>query len=497
MEKVFPTKSWKRLHLIFRTPLKSLSFLLRDLFGGCFSVNLISDGSHEETHQRTEEVEETVREIGQCGYSEYGALRHAARVPRHKDGGDGHGVFRGTAEETTLIAHAVIDLLEHVSVEEDADVLVCHGKVERQSRADGGSDQADAVANHADEDVGDASHHSACRHRASETHGTENEPDGVEHAFHSSRRNKRGEHGVLCGQRGASVESSHDSLKGTSLPDLGQCALLKHQSEENCQEGGKEEGDDGWQAARNHDAGEERHEEQPGREGKTRVEGLAETLYFCGRTGVSGHSRHGEDDECERHGRYGGDEHVANVFEEWHADRACREDGGVGERRNFVSEIGTADDGSGNPSFIEALRLSDAHECDADGGDGGPGRAGHDTDQRTDDAAGGEEDFGANDFHAVVDERGDDTADHPRSAQCANQQEDDECASDVGDVVGDGFFEIFPRHFEENHAEEDAKSRNDEQRHLTRSGKGVAAIDLHHDDKHGDEDDERQQGNEG
>lgn len=36
--------------------------------------------------------------VGQCGYTQNGGLRHAAGVPWDKRGGDGNGIFRGTAK---------------------------------------------------------------------------------------------------------------------------------------------------------------------------------------------------------------------------------------------------------------------------------------------------------------------------------------------------------------------------------------------------------------
>ena len=47
-----------------------------------------TDGGHENGHQGTDEVEETVGEIGEGGDAKDGGLRHAASVPWNEYGGD-------------------------------------------------------------------------------------------------------------------------------------------------------------------------------------------------------------------------------------------------------------------------------------------------------------------------------------------------------------------------------------------------------------------------
>ena len=52
-------------------------------------TNAPADGCDEDAHQRTDEVEEAIRQIGQRGHTENRRLRHAARVPGNEHGGDG------------------------------------------------------------------------------------------------------------------------------------------------------------------------------------------------------------------------------------------------------------------------------------------------------------------------------------------------------------------------------------------------------------------------
>lgn len=60
--------------------------------------DFISCPRYKYTHQRTDEVEEAVGQIGQCGYTENGGLCHAAGIPRDKYGSDGYGIFGRTAQ---------------------------------------------------------------------------------------------------------------------------------------------------------------------------------------------------------------------------------------------------------------------------------------------------------------------------------------------------------------------------------------------------------------
>ena len=62
-----------------------------------------TDGGHENGHQGTEEVEETVGEIGEGGDTQDGGLCQAAGVPGNEYGGDGGGILAGAAEQPQFI----------------------------------------------------------------------------------------------------------------------------------------------------------------------------------------------------------------------------------------------------------------------------------------------------------------------------------------------------------------------------------------------------------
>ena len=104
-----------------------LPLLVRRVLHVAVVVNPVARSGHEQAHDGAEEVEEAVGEVGEGGYAEHGALRHAAGVPGHQHRGDGHGVLGAAAQQTALVAAAVVDALEHAAVEQNADVLVGYG----------------------------------------------------------------------------------------------------------------------------------------------------------------------------------------------------------------------------------------------------------------------------------------------------------------------------------------------------------------------------------
>ena len=106
---------------------------------------LISDCRNEYAHQRADEVEETIRKIGQCGYAQNGGLSHSARVPRDEGRGYGNGIFRGAAQQAAFVSFLLVNVAEHVSGKDDADVLVGCGKIEKYSRTDGGCYHTDRI----------------------------------------------------------------------------------------------------------------------------------------------------------------------------------------------------------------------------------------------------------------------------------------------------------------------------------------------------------------
>ena len=441
-----------------------------------FPYNLKADGCYEDAHQGADEVEEAVGQVGQRGHAEDGGLRHAARVPGDEGRGDGDGVLGGAAQQAGLVALLAVDAAEHVARQDDADVLVGGGQVEEEARCHGGCHQAEGVLHETHEDRRDAAQHAAGRHGAAEAHGAEDEPDGVHHARHAAGGHQLGQHGVARLQAGTAVDAHQGAFEeAAAVGNFAQQVGLEDEGEEDGQQGGQEQGDDRGHLAGNEDAGDDGHHEQPGADGEPLVQrgGYLGYLSRVARFVYQAHD--GEDNQGDNQGRHGGNHHVADVGEEGCLRHRCRQHGGVRQGRDLVAEVGARDDGACCPALFEALRLADAHQGDADGGDGGPRAARHDGHQDADDARGGEEEVGMDNLHAVVNQRRDNAAHHPHSAQGADDEQDDDGRGHTRDVVGDGNLEVLPRDAVESHADECAGGGGEEQRNLAAPVQRVAA----------------------
>lgn len=446
--------------------------------------NLVAEGRYGDAHQRRENVEETEGEVHEGWHAEHGALRHAAGVPRHEHGGDGHGVLGGAAEQPPLVALTVVDVAEHVARQQYAQVLVGDGDVEHETRGGGAAHERRAPLDEVDEQSCDAAHHACSRHGAAEAHGADNEPDGGHHAAHAACGHEVGEHGAVGVDSRLAVEAHHRRLEERRV-NLLQHAALEHRPCRHGHEGGEEERYHGRRAPRYEHTCEHWHCEQP----RCHVEPCAESLGEGGdvlrAAGAAEQTDYGEEHERNGHGRHCGDEHVANVLEERHAEAARGQGGGLAQGRNLVAEIGSADYGSCHQPVAEPLRPSDAHEGNADGGDGGPGRAGHHAHQRANHAGRGEEDVGMDDLQSVVDECRHHAADHPRPAQCADEQQYHQRARHAGHVFRYGLLKARPRHVEPPHADQHAEGRHRQQRYLRGSAQRVAAERLYRHGEHG------------
>ena len=140
--------------------------------------------------------------------------------------------------------------------------------------------------------------------------------------------------------------------------------------------------------------------------------------------------------------RYRGDKHIPDMLEQRHlAHRRRQHRGvgegrnlvrhlahrrrqhrGVGEGRNLVTEIGTRNNGARRPPHAVAVRRADAHQGDANGGDGGPRTARHQRHQRADEASDEEEHRRRDHLHAVVYHRRHHAAQHPAARHSADEE---------------------------------------------------------------------------
>ncbi len=147
-----------------------------------------TDGSDDDGHHWAEDVEEAVGQIGDGRHAEDGALRHTAGVPRHQYAGHGGRVFSRATQQTRFVALSLIDILKHVGSQDDTNELVARGDVEEEACAGRRCHQPHTAAHPTDYHAGDTLNHSTGYHDCTETHGAEDEPDGIEHSRHAARR---------------------------------------------------------------------------------------------------------------------------------------------------------------------------------------------------------------------------------------------------------------------------------------------------------------------
>ena len=102
-------------------------------------------------------------------------------------------VFHGISTEVTVtesstvrlsrrLSYPFLNILEHISSQDDGNILVGRTDVEEQSRCDSRRYQPDCPFHKAQKYGSDAAQHSACRHRPAEAHGTKDQPNRIHHA---------------------------------------------------------------------------------------------------------------------------------------------------------------------------------------------------------------------------------------------------------------------------------------------------------------------------
>ena len=77
--------------------------------------NLIACPRYDDARQGTDKVKEAVGKVGKGSYAEDGGLGHAAGVPGNKYGGHCDSVFSSAAQQTALIAIAMVDVSKHIA----------------------------------------------------------------------------------------------------------------------------------------------------------------------------------------------------------------------------------------------------------------------------------------------------------------------------------------------------------------------------------------------
>ena len=446
-----------------------------------FPVDFKSDGGHQDGHEGADEVEDAIGQVGDGGHAEHGGLGHTAGVPRHEHGDDGGGVFYAAAQQTTFQSALVVKVAEEVAGEDDGDVLVAGGQVEEQAGAHGGADYADGAAGHADKDLGDGREHAAAVHHTAKAHGADDEPDGIHHTAHAARSHKVIEQGVAGLDGGMGGGGQHDALErlhgieAVGAYQLAQDVGLGHGQGDGGHQGGGKEGDDGGQTARDEQAGDEGHQQQPRTDVEGVLQGLSDGQGIGFGSGRGKEACHAEGNHGNGHRGHRGDHHVFDVGEEGHFGGGGCQHGGVAHQGNLVAEVGTGDDGTGYPAVFKAQGTADAHQGDADGGNGGPGGAGEQGDDGGDDAGSGQEDGGVQDLHPIINQGGDDAAGHPGAGYGSDEEQDDERRRGTAHVGDDGVLEYLPLAAVEQDGQGGADGRGGQEGQLAASGYGIGA----------------------
>ena len=439
------------------------------------SENLIPNKGDGDGHQRGDDVEETVGKVLQRGDLQHHRLRHAAGVPRHQHGGDGGGILGGTAQQASFIPFVFVQLLEDVAGQHDAEVLVAGGHVGKEARAHRGGNQRAAAADATGQCRRDTPHHAASCQCTAEGGGTEDEEHRAQHSLHAAGLHQAGKHVVACVDGGAAVVGDHQRTEAVALADLRHNVGLHQQHDDACYQGRQKQDDGRRQPQRDEYCREERHQQQPRTDDEAVLQSFGKRGRLRGALAGVGQARHKEDGQGDDERGDGGDEHVADVREQWHLAHRRGQHGGVGERGDLVAEVGARNDGAGGPAHREAVRRADADEGDADGGHSGPRAARDERHQCADQAGHEEEHRRRDDFHAVVDHGGHDAAHHPAARDGADEEQDEYGGTDGLDVVADGLVDGGPLHLVADHGDGHGHGGGEEQGGLAGAVDGVGA----------------------
>ena len=429
--------------------------------------DLPADGRYEDGHQGRDDIEEAERRIHQGGDGQDGGLRHAAAGPGEEGRGDRGGILNGTAQELVFVAFPLVRIPENIGSEDDGKVLVAHQAVQHRARGNGGGHHAGTGARKRFQEFGKLPYHAAGLHARAKAHGADDEIHCIEHTQHAPGR-EQGVRGRIARIYGYGIVNGFDG-PAQQHPGLGTFrnagAHLVHQfrlENERCdgrREGGKGQHHEGRHPPPDHESGEDRHYEKPGRNVEMGGQRVCIKLNIrCVGSGV-GKPQDCEDYQGYDHGRTGGENHVTDVLEEVHPVKGRSHDRGVRHGRNLIPEVRSGNDGAGNDSVAESFGPADAQQRHADGGDGGPGGPRHHRNHGAKYGGGEQEHLGTDDFNSVIDEGGHHSAHHPGTRNGTNQKQDYDGGGNVSHIGFDGILEVLPGRLVQPHAKPYADAR--------------------------------------
>ena len=301
-------------------------------------------------HQRTDQIEDTIRQIGEGRNAEDCCLGHTARIPGNQYRADGRRILNRATQESRLISSLAVEVTEEISREDNRDILIGGAEVKENTRTDGRCHSRRCTMHQAQEDIGHRGQHSAAGHHATKAHCADNEPYRCEHSRHSARSNQVVQLGTARLDRCRSVAAGQHTLKSREKVErldtgnLGENFGLRNHQRHARHNARGEEGDNGGQFASDKHTRKQRHEQQPGCD----IEGLLEARrhsHGVARIGViHDHSCHRKDYECHHKRRNRRTHHIADMRENRHLNGRRCEHRRIGQNRDLITEICTRDD---------------------------------------------------------------------------------------------------------------------------------------------------------
>ena len=117
--------------------------------------DLITGSGYANGHERADQIKDAIGKIGPCGDTQYRGLGHAAGRPGNQDGGHRNSIFGGTAQLSALKTSFLINLLKHLTVQDDGDELIRGAQIQRKTGDHRGGHHAGAASHEAQEELCD------------------------------------------------------------------------------------------------------------------------------------------------------------------------------------------------------------------------------------------------------------------------------------------------------------------------------------------------------
>lgn len=125
-------------------------------------------------------------QIHNGGNTKDSSLCHTACIPGYQWRSDCNRIFRRAAQQFAFITVCTIDVFKHITRQDNGYILICCSKIQEQARCNCGRHHSYPLFRKTYKYRSDTAEHSSGCHRPSETHGADNQPDGIHHTRHSA-----------------------------------------------------------------------------------------------------------------------------------------------------------------------------------------------------------------------------------------------------------------------------------------------------------------------